>query len=106
MAAKSVTVHTGNYGSYLWIGYEFTNNTTNRTWTLSTNMYLYIPKNYTFGSWSNTGVNSGNLVKGGIDSLQFKDMVNKKVKFVQSVVESASRNFSNFKARIMLLNRG
>lgn len=69
MAVTSVTVHTGNYGSYLWIGYEFTNNTTNRTWSLSTNMYLYIPKNYTFGSWSNTNANSANLVKGGIGSL-------------------------------------
>ena len=63
------SIYTGNYGSYLHINYEFTTNTTARTWSLSTNMYIFVPKNYTFGSWSDTKKNSANLVGSGIGSI-------------------------------------
>lgn len=65
----TVTVANGNYGSYLYIEYSFTSNTSARTWQLNASLKLYIPNGYTFGPWTNTNAFSGNLVGRGINSL-------------------------------------
>lgn len=60
----TTTVHNGNYGSYLYIEYSFSANTSSRTWSLSTSLKLYIPSGVSFGEWHNTSVHSADLVGG------------------------------------------
>lgn len=60
----TTAVYSGNYGSYLYIEYSFSANTSSRTWSLSTSLKLYIPRNVSFGEWYNTSVHSADLVGG------------------------------------------
>ena len=61
------TVHNGNYGSYLYIDYYFTKDTSARTWKLYAALKLHVPSGYTFDSWINTGAHSATLQKNGGD---------------------------------------
>lgn len=62
----TVTVKNGNYGSYLYIDYSFSKNTSARTWSLSASLNIVIPSGYTFGPWDNFYVHSANLEGNGI----------------------------------------
>lgn len=64
----TVTVKNGNYGSYLYIDYSFSKNTSARTWSLSASLNLVVPSGYTFGPWDNYYVHSANLEGNGIPS--------------------------------------
>lgn len=65
----TVTVSNGNYGSYLYIEYGFSANTSARTWSMSSSLRLVVPSGYTFGPWNNTGAHGGNLVGAGIGTV-------------------------------------
>ena len=65
----TVTVKNGNYGSYLYIDYSFSKNTSARTWSLSASLKFVVPSGYTFGPWDNFYVHSANLEGNGIPSL-------------------------------------
>lgn len=65
----TVTVKNGNYGSYLYIDYSFSKNTSARTWSLSASLNLVVPSGYTFGPWDNYYAHSANLEGNGIPSL-------------------------------------
>jgi len=65
MATK--TVHNGNYGSYLYIDYYFTKDTSARTWKCFAALKLHVPSNYYFDPWINTGAHSATLQKNGGD---------------------------------------
>lgn len=71
MAEK--VVHTGNYNIQVLIKYEFSSNTTNRTWSLSANLYVRVPSNFNIGPWGNFGSNTGNLVGGAIGNIATGD---------------------------------
>lgn len=64
----TVTVKNGNYGSYLYIDYSFSKNTSARTWSLSASLNIVIPSGYTFGPWDNFYVHSANLEGNGMPS--------------------------------------
>lgn len=65
----TVTVKNGNYGSYLYIDYSFSKNTSARTWSLSASLKFVVPSGYTFGPWDSFYVHSANLEGNGISSL-------------------------------------
>ena len=65
----TVTVKNGNYGSYLYIDYSFSVNTSARTWSLSASLKLVVPSGYTFGPWNSFYAHSANLEGNGIPSL-------------------------------------
>lgn len=65
----TVTVHNGNFGSYLYVEYSFTANTSARIWSMSSSLKLVVPSGYTFGPWYDTGAHSANLVGSGIPSI-------------------------------------
>lgn len=64
----TVTVKNGNYGSYLYIDYSFSKNTSARTWSLSSSLKLVIPSG-TFGPWDAFYAHSANLEGNGIPAL-------------------------------------
>lgn len=64
MATK--TVHTGNYGSYLYIDYYFTVDTSARTWECFAALKLHVGS-MNFDSWLNVGGHSATLQKNGGD---------------------------------------
>lgn len=59
------TVHTGNYGSYLYIDYSFSTNTTLRTWTCTASLKLQMGPGYNFDAWVSSCGNSATLRKDG-----------------------------------------
>lgn len=63
----TTTVHNGNYGSYLYIDYYFTQDTSARTWKCFAALKLHVPSSYHFDSWVNTGAHSATLQKNGGD---------------------------------------
>lgn len=64
---STVTVHTGNYSSYLFIDYTFSKDETNRTWSCSAALKLKMGPSYNFDAWTNTGANIATLQKNGGD---------------------------------------
>lgn len=64
----TVTVKNGNYGSYLYIDYSFSKNTSARTWTLSSSLKFVVPSG-TFGPWNSFYAHSANLEGNGIPAL-------------------------------------
>lgn len=63
----TVTVHNGNYGSYLYIDYSFTANTSARTWACYAALKLYTGS-ANLGPWVNTSANTATLQKDGGDA--------------------------------------
>lgn len=63
----TVTVHTGNYSSYLFIDYTFSKDEANRTWSCTAALKLQMGPSYSFDAWTNTGANIATLQKNGGD---------------------------------------
>jgi len=65
----TVTVHEGKRSSYLSITYDFTTNTSKRTWSLSSSLTITIRGYDTFGPWTTIGSYSANLRKDGLERI-------------------------------------
>ena len=59
----TVTVHTGNFDSYLYIDYYF--NVSGRNWTCYAALMLQMGPTYNFDAWVNVCGNSATLQKNG-----------------------------------------
>ena len=62
MAYQQITVKTGNYETYLYINYEITSDTTNRTWSFTPRLRFYTGK-WEIGPWGNYGTTQIGSVK-------------------------------------------